>query len=59
MFQEKLMHLFLKYCVVFLSVFLGRVLWASAAQPMSQQWCESSESNIPTNIAKPTYLGQR
>jgi hypothetical protein len=29
-----------------LFVFLGRVQWAYAAQPMSQQWCESSESTI-------------
>jgi hypothetical protein len=33
---QKLMCLFLKYHVVYL-LYLGRVLWASAAQLMSQQ----------------------
>ena len=34
-----------------LYLYLGRVLWASAAQLMSQQWCESNESTVYTNIS--------
>jgi hypothetical protein len=32
-------------------LYLERVLWASAAQLMRQQWCDSSEPTISTNIA--------
>jgi hypothetical protein len=43
------MCLFLEYCVV-PYLYLGRVLWASAAQLMSQQAKSLNELTIPTYV---------
>jgi hypothetical protein len=42
-----------------LYLYLGRVLWASAAQLMSQQAKGQKEPTTSTYVVKPRYIGQR